>query len=463
MSKIFQLFNSRTFAVCLLLAMSAALAVSTFLPAEPYTPPEEWAKLAASNSLTYRLALRFSTPHLVKHSVFVAISSFLFLSTLSCTVHRVVLWQRRRQTEFSTEKAFSFAVEGTTSVPSGEFRQSATAFLAARGWECAGEQEEGEGIRAQRGIRLGFWGSIAFHVGLLFCFLAVPVSALSRFNGALILTEGTALPLREAVEAPGGMESARLPLVDVAVHNLWGKYHEGRFKVDFGGDLLLDWGTVERKLPFKVNQPVEFGGFQFSLQEYGFAPQLVISRNGKTFFDYFLNLRHSDEGDYFPLDSADRRLFVMFFPDFVREGNKIGTKSSEPRNPMVLVKVLQGETMLHQKLLALGEEAELGEYRVRAGELRNWVNLGVTREKGLGVLILGFCVGIGGLFVRFLSNERRLELEHFPSADGTSFRLKGYSRYYPAFLEAEVQAMAKSLSNNINVNSAKTQGRKDAI
>lgn len=449
MSKIFQLFNSRTFAVWLLLAMSFALAVSTFLPAEPYTSSEEWAKFAASNSLTYRLALRFSTPLLVKHPLFVAISFILFLSTLSCTIQRVVLWQRRRQTEFSTEKAFSFAVEGTTSVPSGEFWQVATTCLAARGWECSGEQGDAAGIRAQRGIRLGFWGSIAFHLGLLFCFLAVPVSALSRYNGALILTEGMTLPLREAVESSGGVESARLPLVDVAVRNLWGKYHDGRFKVDFGGDLLLTWGMVQQTLPFKVNEPVEFGGFQFSLQEYGFSPQLVISRNGKAFFDYFLNLRHSDEGDYFPLDSADRRLFVFFFPDFVREGNKIGTRSSEPRNPMVLVKVLEGETILHQKLMALGEEAELGEYRVRAGELRNWVNLGVTREKGLGVLILGFCVGIGGLFVRFLSNERRLELELFPAADGTSFRLKGYSRYYPAFLEREVVEIAKELCKKL--------------
>lgn len=444
MSKIFQLFNSRTFAVWLLLAMSAALALSTFLPAELYSLPEEWAKLTASNSLTYRLALRFSTPNLVKHPVFVVISLFLFLSTLSCTIHRVILWQRRRQTEFSTDRAFSFAVEGATSFLHTDFRQSATAFLVARGWECAGEEESG-GIRAQRGIRLGFWGSIAFHVGLIFCFLAVPVSVLTRFNGALILTEGMTMPLREAVEASVISESARLPLVDVAVRNLWGRYHEGRFKVDFGGDLLFAWGTAERTLPFKVNQPVEFGGFQFSLQEYGFAPQVVISRGGQAVFDYFLNLRHQDEGDYFPLEDTGRRLFVLFFPDFVQEGRKIGSKSREPRNPRLLVKVMEGERVVHQALLSMHEEVELGEYRIRAGELRNWVNLGVTREKGLGILIFGLCIGLGGLFVRFLSNERRLELELFPSGDGTTFRLKGYSRYYPAFLEREVVELKERL------------------
>lgn len=449
MGKILQLLNSRTFAVWLLLAMTAALVISTFLPSELYTSPAEWAALVRDNSLTYRLARHLATPYLVRHPLFVLVTLVLFLSTLSCTIQRLLLWRRRRQSEFSIEKAFSFSVEGKAPEGPEAFRQGTMNFLAAKGWECAKEQEGAGVVIFQRGVRLGFWGSIVFHLGMLLCFLSVPVSALTRFNGALILTEGTTMPLRESVEAPDGMDRARLPLVDVAVRNLWGKYHEGRYKVDFGGDLHLSWGMAERKLPFKVNGPVEFGGFQFSLQEYGFSPQLVISRNGKTIFDYFLNLRHSQEGDYFPLDDAGRRLFVMLFPDFVREGRKIGSKSQEPRNPRLLVKVMEGERVLHQALLAMNEPADLGEYRIRAGELRNWVNLGVTREKGLGVLIVGLCVGISGLFVRFLSNERRLELEVMPVGVSSIFRLKGYSRYYPAFLEAEVQALANALTKNV--------------
>lgn len=449
MGKVLQLLNSRTFAVWLLLAMSAALMLSTFLPSELYTPSDEWAALAQGNSLTYRLATRLATPYLVRQPLFVLVSLLLFLSTLSCTIQRLILW-RRNQSEFSVDKAFSFRVEGKTAVVAEAFRQETLDLLAAEGWERAREQDGKDVFLFQRGVRLGFWGSIAFHVGLLLCFLAVPVSALTRFNGALILTEGMTAPLRETVEAPGGNDRGGLPLVAAEVRNLWGRYHEGRFKVDFGGDLRFSWGMVQRNLPFKVNQPVDFGGFQFSLQEFGFSPQLVVSRNGSPFFDYFLNLRHPEEGDYFPLDGSTRRLFVLFFPDFIQDGRKIGSKSREPRNPRLLVKVMEGDRVLHQALLSMYEEAELGEYRIRAGELRNWVNLGVTREKGLGILIFGLCIGIGGLLVRFLCNERRLELEVASDEGGATFCLKGYSRYYPAFLEREVGELKERLQRRDN-------------
>jgi cytochrome c biogenesis protein len=62
----------------------------------------------------------------------------------------------------------------------------------------------------------------------------------------------------------------------------------------------------------------------------------------------------------------------------------------------------------------------------------------------MGTAIVGFMIGLPGLFVRFLSNERRVEfaLGEDGERGGTRVRVSGFSRYYPAFLEREVAEMA---------------------
>ncbi|HEY5513973.1 MAG TPA: cytochrome c biogenesis protein ResB, partial [Geomonas sp.] len=291
---------------------------------------------------------------------------------------------------------------------------------------------------AERGIALGFWGSLAFHAGLLLCFIAIPLSAFNSFSGNLLLTQGAVVPLREGVRPDHGADPCTLPAGTVSVEDLRGIYLKGKFKLDFGGTLLLDRDGRAERLPFSVNQPVSSGGFQFSLQEYGFAPRLVVTGAGLPAFDYFLNLTHPEEGDYFPLPKGGLRLFVALLPDFFRDKDKIGSRSREPRNPYLLVKVFQGEKVLVERLVKVGESVEVEGYSIAAQQLGNWVNLAVSRERGLLFIILGSLVVTLGLLVRFLSNERRLELEILPAAGGCSCRLKGYSRYYPAFLENEV-------------------------
>jgi cytochrome c biogenesis protein len=56
---------------------------------------------------------------------------------------------------------------------------------------------------------------------------------------------------------------------------------------------------------------------------------------------------------------------------------------------------------------------------------------------------VGFLIGLAGLVARFLSNERRLEFVLSPEGERTKVTVKGYSRYYPAFLEREVIQLAE--------------------
>jgi len=439
MKKILSVLNSRQFAVSLLLAIVALLVFSTFLPNEITRSPEQLELLARLHPLYFRLANNLSTPYLVGQWWFAATAFLLFLSTLTCTSARLIGWWGGRQSEFSKEKAFTSSTQGCCAASPETVGEKAGWLLREGRW---GFEASRDGdllvITAERGIALGFWGSLAFHAGLLLCFVAIPLSAFFSFSGNLLLTQGAVVPLREGVRSDRGSDTVMLPAATAAVEDLRGVYQQGKFKLDFGGTLLLDRdGRVER-LPFSVNQPVSSGGFQFSLQEYGFSPRVVVAREGSSPFDYFLNLTHPEEGDYFPLPGDGMRLFILLLPDFFREGGKIGSRSQDPKNPHLLVKVFSGDKAIVERLVKVGESVEVEGFSIAAPQLGNWVNLAVSRERGLIFIIFGSLVVTLGLLVRFLSNERRLELEILPAPCGCTCRLKGYSRYYPAFLENEV-------------------------
>lgn len=439
--------NSRTVAFWLLFLMAAALVLSTFLPSPTKMSGDQWLRLAEEGGLRYRIALHLATPFLVKSLPFVALSLLLFLSTLVCTWNRVLLWRRTRESEFAPEKAFSFSLEQRLDAPLDAVRQRVGVSLAGRGWETVAEESDGSRLTLQRGVALGFWGSVVFHCGLLFCFVAPLVTALTGFSGELTLTEGVTMPLREAVLAGPGEEKGRLPDLPVRLENLKGVYAGGIYKLHFGGDLLLGPAGREERHPFSVNAAASHGDIQFSLQHFGFAPQVVVKREGAVVFDYFANLRHAEEGDWFPLEGeGDTRLFLLFLPDFVQEGRKIGTLSQEPVNPRLALKVVRDGAEVGRAIVAPGETARLGEYTVTFPELKRWAGLSVTRERGLGILIIGFVLVTTGLAARFFSNERRLTVEYSEGENGGILvRLRGYSRYYPAFLEREVREIAEKM------------------
>lgn len=443
-----KMINSRRFALYILTAFLISLFVSALIPNNYTLSEKEWFALERNRPTLFWMYSHFSTPFLVKSPFFQLLSFLLFLSTLSCTIDRVLKWYKFRVSEFEKEKAFSFSAVDTSRLDPHAIRVKVEKLLSAGRWATSVENEgEAVVISGQKGMS-GFWGSVIFHAGLVCCFLAGPVTALTVFRGELVMTEGVSQPLRDGFVTHEGKDLATLPDVQLQVRNLRGEYYEGQFKYDFGGVLSLDDRDGRHELPFAVNKPASFGGYQFSLHAYGDSPRLVLERDGQVNFDYYLNLRHPDEGDYFDLGGGTRA-FVMFFPDFFREGGKIGSRSKVRNNPVTLVKIYSGEQEVFKGLFKEGEEGNWEGTRIRVPDCKHWVGLIVAREAGINLVIIGSLLGVTGLLARFLSNESRLEFELSPLVQGTSFTVRGYSRYYPAFLEKEVKGMAEKLKGGL--------------
>ena len=437
--------NSRKVAVFLLCLFLGMLLGSALIPS-PYTvTPREWQELQRQNGALFWAYSHLSTPFVVKNPLFAAISLALFLSTLVCTIERGRQWWSSRCYELSKEKAFSFAVTETSARTRAALLGEVESLLSSGRWRSSTERSgESVVLSGDKGMS-GFWGSMVFHLGLLACFLAAPVTLVTGFKGEMTLVEDEPVLGSAALTSPdGGGRSSALDAARVKVRAVRGEYYQGQFKYDFGGRLSVADGGGEQEMPFAVNHPVSYRGYQFSLNSFGFAPHLVIGTGQGNQVDNYLRVSNAEEENYFTLDK-ELRAFVLFFPDFVREGGKVGTRSKNPANQVTMVKLFRGEREVFKGLFRPGEEAVWEGRRISVPDYKHWVAFAVTREYGIVCVLIGFVLVVAGLFARFLSNERRIEFELVALPEGTAVKVRGYSRYYPAFLEKEVLQMAGSL------------------
>ncbi|HBG06427.1 MAG: hypothetical protein A2075_00455 [Geobacteraceae bacterium GWC2_58_44] len=442
----YRLLISRRVAIYLLSVLLVVLIASALMPSNLTLSAEKWLELERKSPTLFWIYAHLSTPFLVRNPLFQLVSLLLCLSTLACTADRVVKWGRSRTLLFEKEKAFSFAVTRSSVRDPDAVRDRVEGFLARGGWQVSREQtEELTVISGQKGSS-GFWGSVAFHAGLVCCFLAGPVTVFTGFSGEVTVTEEVSLPLRTAMVAHPGHDAAAIPAeLQLQVDHLRGEYFQGQYRHDFGGELALSDGRGSQRIPFAVNRPANFRGYQFCLSEYGNAPRLVLERDGETLFDYYLNLRHPVEGDRFDLEPGLRAL-VLFFPDFYRQGDRIGSRSRRPDNPVTLVRLFREEREVFSGLFKPGERQVWEGTSIGIPDYRHWVTLTVTKEQGVLLVMIGSLLGGAGLLARFLSNERRIEFEICRLGEEPGVKVRGYSRYYPAFLEKEVLAIAQKLA-----------------
>lgn len=102
---------------------------------------------------------------------------------------------------------------------------------------------------------------------------------------------------------------------------------------------------------------------------------------------------------------------------------------------------LWGSILLHQGLLPRGERVRLGDLSFEFPDLRYWAYFGVTRDPGEGVLVLGFSLGILGLAIRLVWNERSVTAAISHQEKGSVVELVGRAHYFPALFREEIKRL----------------------
>ena len=277
-------------------------------------------------------------------------------------------------------------------------------------------------------------GFVVLHISLLLIFAGGFWSAGASLDGYIVLTEGQTfsethgdyLRISEGPLRPESHRGFVFRMNHVAV-----KYERKYFPVDVTvtGEFIVD-GKVMNQSRIKINSPVTFQGISFTQDELGYSPRLLIRKRkeNRVLVDSFVALKTFRDGvrwkyrDFLPLPFFKERVIITVIPDFTLREGKIHKNSEEAVNPLILIEMEAPDgKLVASGRAALGKTAEVGGYRFTFIDLRRWSSLRVRQDYGYPIVLVGFLLGVGAIFLRYFNDLKRW----FVQPGNPSNRFKG--------------------------------------
>jgi cytochrome c biogenesis protein len=444
-----KLLKSRKFAVCLLTVITAVLLIGSFVPNPLLVSPAEAENI--KNSPVANFLSKLNPMELSKTWFFYVLFSVLALTIIACTLDRLKYRQRLPKVgELVAEEVYSGGVD--------------KAFLAleqvlkAKKWRVTVEEGEAE-ILAEKG-RWGFWGSILFHSSILLLVFGGLLTTSGSFLAGIVVTEGQTLPLTK----DSLVNIARIPRsftqtgINVRLDTFRPELVNGTAVKYTAALAVSDKNGNENYKDVGINDSLTFKGYRFMLENYGFAPWLVIedTKTGKVVIDAYINLagRQPTEQDVIAIPDTDISMQTFIFPDFQSQGNKISNKSVLPNNPVYKLVYVKGNALGKEVLLPLNKEVQLENYKIQFKDLRYWTNIKIASDPGESPMFLGFILGCIGLSIRFLDPRKVLRFEIVKHETGkVLIRAGGYHSYAPNLFREKIAEILQEVTRGGNRNS----------
>lgn len=443
MRRLLRLFTSVKTTAVLLAVLAVLLFLNVVVPQESLLGPEAFAALAGPSGWKRFFLVTLGMGHLSTSPVFVAVLAVFYLNLALVLAARVrptlAKLKLRRRSE-----AGLVAWAGTEG--------ALQAALPAK-WTTAHVVDtlRGYGYRVERVGERTFWGLkhrtaalgfLLFHLSFFLIFGGGLLLYLTRFVGDAVATEGQELATESAsvrrMPLLGGVPRLRLQVEEVTPRLLHGEpvYLGVRFR-------FLPSGVEQEA---RINHPAEWGAVKVLVAKAGVTAVLWL-QDGRGFtLD-----RVAVPVDVRPdvpavVPAGDGRYLVSIDP--VPIGPSFPHREDLPTYPITLSVVRQGDreagkpaTTAFEGALRPGESASLGGDRLELLELRYWVRVQVVSERGGGILIAGFVVGILGLVWRLMLYRREVAVVW----DDETLRLVGHSEYFPERFRDELEAVFSTL------------------
>ena len=287
-----------------------------------------------------------------------------------------------------------------------------TRILRARRYRVSRSGAAGRAVLLARKRRLGWLGSDVVHLGLLVILAGGLTSGLASRRSDLALREG------ETAAVPGTAFSVRLEKFETEY------YPQGGVKDWKSTVAVIENGTAVVSRVVEVNRPLTHRGVSFYQTSYGYdweAPRLglEVRKRADASFSRPVTLK---PGETLAIDDPDvTRITVRsFVPDFViGEGNKVQSRSDEPRNPAALVEAWKGEERVFSGWV-FAKYPDFGQGHAGAGapsplaivlktyDAAPYSVLEAARDPGANLIWLGSLLVTAGLFLAFYWPPREI-------------------------------------------------------
>lgn len=411
MKKAWDFIRSVKLAAVLLAVLCATVLVSFFVPQRALFGTERYAAWEAVNPLVAQVVQALGLDAVYSSWLFLLACVLVLLNLLACTLHRIIKRSRRRLRELAPPAS---AVR-VTSPLSTEEAESAAA--AAVGRWTPRRPDSGTGLLLERG-RLGWWGSMVLHAGLILLLVAGVVSAMTRFSGTVVLAEGQSLPDAQA----SYVDVSELPRMGAAfgqfavgMESMKIVYKDGEI-IDAVAVMTADEGSGPRQDTVRVNEPLKVQGKSYLLGKSGHTVAIRVIQPKGNPVAANVNLGESVKQGYADaLKLEDGTLSLISVPDYeARDGE--ATDKLDLRDPAVLVSSGSQAAWLRP-----GESAQIGPYLVSIADVGLWTTLLVRADKGLPIAYVAFALIIIGMTMRWLVPDGLVALK--PAEDATGYHV----------------------------------------
>ncbi len=445
MKSIVNFFSSVKLAIFLIIIITAASIIGTFIP-QLRSTEEYAARYGALSNLLIRL--EFTDLY---HSWWYIAFLFLFsLNILICTLSRLPSKMRRAlkprlkfdaksllPSKISEKLRKSWNIEKSE----GKIRNE-----LLRNHYRVKEEKKGDLVNLLGRKRiLGLFGADVVHLGLLIILIGGIISGASGFRANINIVEEQIVPVLNA--------DFKLQL--------------DKFETEYWPNgSVKDWKStltiIEDEIPrltktVEVNHPMTYKGYVFYQSSYGWdwensvlELRAIKGSGPASSKDVFIRL-----GEPAIWEEEGLEIKVLHFvPDFIIDGNQVKTRSLEPNNPAAFIEVQKEEELIFSgwvfakfpdfERMHSGEEADF-KFKFKDVKAAQYSGIQMAKDPGVNFIWAGCTIVMIGLFLAFYWPPRDIRVSLKESEGRTEIIAAGRANKNKPALESEFQKIMTSL------------------
>lgn len=392
---------------------------------------------------------------------FYLLGILLFINTLLCNLKQV-----QRVSKISGYKiftlppnAFQTSFDITSAMDYAALAERISQTFTSWGYQTAKKQipdQETVKISAQKG-QGGRWGVIVFHLSFLIILGSVFYGNLTKMEGITYVGVGQTFTEREQdyFKITRGLlfrENQHLNF-QMTLNRVKARYSQGYPDVD--NLTLVFRDQVKGTTYYQGNgENIAYRGMRIFIDNMGFAPALVFTDDrNQLIYGTFKKIQtefHSENRvtfeDQLDIQSLNLKVFLKFLPDAAKKGDKVYSKSSQPKNPLLYLRILSGNRKLFDGTLKTGAKVKLGDNLfLNYPEYRHWVSFRLVRDVSPAGIFPGFFIGIGGLAIYYLRLPSRFLISVEKNEKGATVKIAGYTDKFKEVFKKKFEHIVKKL------------------
>lgn len=422
----------------LLVAVAVLLLLSVLLPQRSHDPSAYAAAIRSGGAARFFLAT-LGLGNVATSGIFIVTMALFMANLAAVLMDRTGATLRRVRFGIPTPAQLEAlrAGENVAEVDApGLSEAEAAGLLTASGYRTVSVPGVGLWGIKHRFALLGF---PLFHASFFILAAATLWLYLSRDVVNVVAAEGQTIRssqgtvLRRAPGEPAPEIALRVDRVDVKL--------ERGFPTDLSAQVEIDGGGPARLA--RVNHPATWDDLTVLVDRAGIAPVLwVVDGRGYT-RDRVVVASASAGGRPTRVSLGSTGLEAVV--DQVVVGKSFPERSALARMPVQL-RLRSGGATVFDGSLRPGQSTTLGDLSVRLEEVRYWVGLRLVRERGGGLLIVGFVLAVAGIIWRMVWSRREVALIW----SGTRITVAVRGEFFASRAHEECEQLARLLARRRN-------------